>query len=346
MTEEATARPTAFFSSKWLYNRKKPVTITFRIPHERKTGDVFMYYFIINPTSSSGGGQKIWDHTEEVLQTENIPYEAFLLSRDGEAAVLARKLSGRQEACTIVVIGGDGTINEVINGIRDFSKVTLGCIPSGSGNDFIRGMRLSSSPDDMIRIVLHPQKYQEINIGKVSAEGKTRRFTVSAGMGFDADVCYGVMHSRMKSLLNRFHAGHLIYTAVAVRQMLTMKRQPLRVVVDGSRLISCQKGYFTAIMNLPCEGGGFIFCPKAQPDDDLLDLCIVDRLPRLVALLCFPLAYFGKHTFIKGVQILQCRKVTIQNEEPLCVHVDGEHFGYFKKITVQPSVHKLTVITG
>ena len=305
-----------------------------------------MYYFMINPASSSGGGRKVWNHTEELLQREKIPYEAFLLSRDGEATVLARKISGRPDPCTIVVIGGDGTINEVINGIRDFSRVTLGCIPSGSGNDFIRGMNLPASPDDMISIILHPRKFQEINIGKVSAEGRSRCFAVSAGMGFDADICYHVMHSRMKPLLNRFHAGHLIYTAVAVRLLLTMKRQPLRIVVDGSRLISCHRGYFTAIMNLPYEGGGFRFCPKAMSGDGLLDLCIIDRLSRPKALLCFPLAYLGRHTAIKGVQILQCRKVTVQNEEPLCVHVDGEHFGFCKKITVQPIAHKLTVITG
>lgn len=305
-----------------------------------------MYYFIINPSSSSGGGLKVWNRTEEILRQESIPYEAFILSRDKEATILANRISSRYAPCTIVAVGGDGTINEVINGIHNFSRITFGCIPSGSGNDFIRGMRLPSVPEDMIRLVLHPQKYREINIGKVSAENRSRCFAVSAGMGFDADVCHGVMHSGMKPLLNKIHAGNFIYTAVAIKQLLTMKRQPMRVIVDGARLISCQGGYFTAVMNLPFEGGGFKFCPQARANDDQLDLCIVDWLPRLAVLLCLPLAYFGKHTSFKGIQTLRCRKVTIQNPSPLCVHVDGEHFGYFKKITIQPLAHKLTVIAG
>lgn len=305
-----------------------------------------MYYFIINPASSSGGGQRIWERTEHILQEEDIPYEAFPLSHDGEASLLARKLTSRHEPCTIIVIGGDGTINEVINGIQDFSQVTLGCIPSGSGNDFIRGLHLPSFPEEMIKIILHPKKFRDINIGKVSSEGRRRYFAVSTGIGFDADVCYGVSHTSMKSFLNRFHAGSLVYTAVAIKQLISLKPQPLRIVVDGNQLISCRKGYFATVMNLPYEGGGFKFCPQAKAGDDQLDLCIIDNLPKLVVLLCFPLAYFGKHTMVKGIQTMRCCKVTIQNETPLCVHVDGEHFGYCSKITVQPRAEKLTVITG
>jgi YegS/Rv2252/BmrU family lipid kinase len=305
-----------------------------------------MYYFIINPASSSGRSLKVWERVEAILREEEVSYESFILSQTGEAELLATRISTMNTPCTIVALGGDGTINEVINGIRNFSEVTFACIPSGSGNDFIRGMRLTTSPEEMIRAILHPTKQREINIGKVSATDKSRCFVVSAGMGFDAEVCYGVMQTRMKPLLNRIHAGSFVYTAVALKQLFTMKRQPLRIVADGKRLIACEKGYFTAVMNLPYEGGGFKFCPQARAGDDLLDLCIVDKLSRLAVVACLPLAYFGRHTAFPGIQIVRCSKVTIQNETPVCVHVDGEHFGYYKKITVQPLVHKLKVITG
>lgn len=304
-----------------------------------------MYYFIINPVSSSGNGMKVWERAEKLLKKTHTSYEAFILSRPGEATILASRLS-RHAPCTIVSVGGDGTINEIINGIRNFDQVTFASIPTGSGNDFGRGLKLPSSPEAMLRCILHPVRFARINIGTVSNGKKMRRFAVSAGIGFDAEICYGVSRSRLKPLLNKFHAGKLTYTFIALKQLLTMKRQPLRIVVDGSRLISCQNAYFTSVMNLPFEGGGYQFCPKARPNDDQLDLCIVDGLPRIIALLCFPVARIGKHTNINGIQIVRCRRATIQNKEPLCVHVDGEHFGFCNKITVQTQVHKLTVITG
>ena len=274
-----------------------------------------MYYFIINPSSSSGKGLEVWKRIESILETEDVSYEAFILKRPGEATLLAAQISLRYAPCTIVALGGDGTVNEVVNGIRDFGRVTFACIPSGSGNDFMRGMRVSFSPEDMLKKILHPKRIREIN-------------------------------SHLKELLNRFHGGKLVYTLIAVRNLVSMKRQPLRVIVDGHRLISCGRAYFAAAMNLRYEGGGFMFCPAARPGDDILDLCIADDIPRWKVLLILPLAYFGKHVGRKGVHVLQCRKVTFQNREPLCVHTDGEIFGFYDRLTIQFLPKKLKVITG
>lgn len=305
-----------------------------------------MYYFIINPSASSGRGLELWRRLKEILETEDVSYEAFVLRRPGEATLLAAKISLLYAPCTIVALGGDGTVNEVINGIRDFGRVTFACIPSGSGNDFMRGMRVSFSPEDMLKKILHPKRIREINIGRVSAEGKSRCFAVSAGIGYDAAVCHDVQKSRLKELLNRFHGGKLVYTLIALRNLFSMKRHPLRIIVDRHRLISCNQAYFAAIMNLRCEGGGFMFCPSARPGDDLLDLCVADDIPRWRVLLILPLAYFGKHVGKKGVHILQCKKVTFCSPESLCVHTDGEIFGFYDRLTVQLMPKKLKVITG
>ncbi len=305
-----------------------------------------MYYFIINPTSSSGKGLEIWRRIETILEAEDVPYEAFILKHPGEATLLAVKISLRYTPCTIVALGGDGTINEVINGIRDFGRVTFACIPSGSGNDFMRGMHLSFSPEEMLQKILHPRRFREINVGQAAAGGKSRYFVVSAGIGYDAAVCRDVQNSRLKKTLNRFQSGKLVYTLVALRDLFSMKRQPLRIIINGRRMISCSQVYFAAAMNLRYEGGGFMFCPSARPGDDLLDLCIADGIPRWKVLLLLPLAYFGKHVGKKGIHILQCRKAVFYSQTPLCVHTDGEIFGSYDKLTIQLLPKKLKVITG
>ena len=105
-----------------------------------------MYYFVVNPVSGCGKGKKIWNTIKKELDQLSVEYEAFLLRQKGEARTIAASLSALTQPFTLVVVGGDGTLNEVIGGLSSFINVTLGCIPTGSGNDFVRGLKLEKDP--------------------------------------------------------------------------------------------------------------------------------------------------------------------------------------------------------
>ena len=106
-----------------------------------------MYYFIVNPGSRSGRGKAVWQIVEGILEREKVEYRVFFTAYRYHATKLAREITSQKEKLTLVTVGGDGTVNEVVDGIQDFSRVTFGYIPTGSSNDFARSLRLPSAPE-------------------------------------------------------------------------------------------------------------------------------------------------------------------------------------------------------
>lgn len=222
-----------------------------------------MYYFIINPASGSGSGRIVWETIQKELIQQGITYRYTLLSSDQEGTLLAASISSLATPCTVVVIGGDGTINDVVNGFTAFDHITFACIPTGSGNDFVRGLSLPRDPLKALQAILHPSEILPINVGKTTfdiqtptadcktcSESHSRRFMISSGIGFDAAVCYSVDRSRLKRVLNRFHLGKLTYLITALWHLCTMKRPDFRITIDGTQSFDCKKSYFAAAMNL------------------------------------------------------------------------------------------------
>ena len=106
-----------------------------------------MYHFIVNPNARSGLGQKVWKDLEIMLKTRNIEYEVHFTKYQKHATAMTQKITSDGNEHTVVALGGDGTVNEVVNGIVDFDKTILGYIPIGSSNDFARGLKLPKEPE-------------------------------------------------------------------------------------------------------------------------------------------------------------------------------------------------------
>lgn len=282
-----------------------------------------MYAFIVNPNARTGLGLKTWNRLESLLKAWNVEYQAYLTRYPGHATEFAYDLTGRNLELTLIVLGGDGTINEVVNGIQNFSQTTLGYIPIGSSNDFARSMKLPKNPEHMLKQILSPSEYAYINIGQLTLKNSARRFAVSSGIGFDADVCFHNTFSTIKKLLNRLHLGKLSYTGVALFLLMTLTPCSMTLTMDGQNR-HFKKVFFATAMNQRYEGGGFKFCPKAHPSDNLLDIIVIADMPKLKALLLLPTAYIGWHTRFKGVHTYTCREVSITSERKLPIHTDGE----------------------
>ncbi len=283
-----------------------------------------MYTFIVNPNARTGLGLKTWKILEHILKERGISYQVFFTKYQKHATKITKKLTGELGHRTVIAVGGDGTINEVINGIADLSVTTLGYIPIGSSNDFARGMGLSTDPVNALEHILFPTRFAYVNIGVLNCQNEKHRFAVSSGFGFDAGVCRQIMVSNLKKVLNRLHLGKLSYACVAIQQLLSMTPRQMTLVLDHDRQIIFDKVYFAAAMNQKVEGGGFKFCPKADPSDDMLDIIVVAGLSKLKILTLLPTAFPGWHTRFKGVYIYRCREAAFQSERPLPVHTDGE----------------------
>lgn len=307
------------------------------------------YDFIINPKARSGLGELVWNRLTPELKKRGVSYQAHMTEGPKHAQRIAARITSDGRGHTVVVLGGDGTVNEVINGLCDLEKVTLGYIPVGSGNDFARGMGLPGTPEEALRVVLSPDRTVPMDIGWLAWEKKperARRFVVSAGIGFDAAVCHEVCVSRWKKILNKIGLGKLSYAVVALDRL--MKDHPVRLTVtlpDGNREIF-EKTYFAAFMNLDYEGGGFRFCPEASPEDGTLDVLVAHGLSRLKILFLLPTAFWGKHVGFRGVTILKCRGLSAETDRPLALHTDGEPAFPRKKIRVGILDKKLRVLTG
>ena len=290
------------------------------------------YTFIVNPKSRSGHGGMIWDILKPELKKRRIDYEVFFTQHERHAEELVGDLTQDGQEHTLVVLGGDGTVNEVISGIRDCRKVTLGYIPTGSGNDFTRAVKLPSDPYRALENVLNPGKVIPMDVGWVRCGGETCRFAVSTGIGFDAAVCHQVAVSRMKALLNKLKLGSLSYLGVALQRLLGDKPVRAEITIDGGETKVFEKTYFAAAMNHPYEGGGFFFCPKAEINDGMLDVIVVSELPKWKILLLLPTAFAGKHVKYRGIDIFRCRNVVVKTEEKLPVHTDGEPVAVSERI--------------
>ncbi|MCI9073031.1 MAG: diacylglycerol kinase family lipid kinase [Lachnospiraceae bacterium] len=286
------------------------------------------FHFILNPVSRSGKGRKLWDTViEPYLQAARVRYEAHFSREAGDITRLSREITSTQstELCHIVVLGGDGTIDEALQGISDLSRVALGYIPIGSGNDFTRDMPIPRDPLKALKRILEADKTTAVDIGTTTYEdGSSHRFIVSSGIGFDAAVCEETNRSEMKGFLNRIGLGKLTYLGIALKQLFASRAVSCQIRLDGGEPISIRKILFVAFMNHMYEGGGFKFAPRADYRDGLLDLCVVGDLSKALILLALPTAFMGRHYMFRGITAYRAHKVEIQTSAPLWVHTDGE----------------------
>jgi diacylglycerol kinase (ATP) len=289
-------------------------------------------YFIVNPKAGNGKAKLIWSSVEKQLREQKINYESFFTERTGHGKLIAKQIveSNDKKKVTIIVVGGDGTINEVVNGIGNFSsRARIGVIPGGSGNDFTRGYGIPRNPDMALPFLL-----SEVNnvsptfdLGKIDLEGGREHFFInSTGAGFDALISYEANQSKWKGLLNRFSLGELVYVIILLKHLFSYKCTTIELWIDGKKH-TFPDTWFVTVSNQPFYGGGMKISPHATANDGKLNITIVHRLSRLKLLVVFLSVFWGKHLKFKEVNTFLAQKISIHSTEPIYVHSDGEHIG-------------------
>ncbi|MGN0382801.1 MAG: diacylglycerol/lipid kinase family protein [Eubacterium sp.] len=303
------------------------------------------YHFIINPNSKSGKGIKLWRRTKLILDSNNINYTSYITAKPGDATLAANNISQNDSTDKrIIILGGDGTLNEVINGISSFDNITFGIIPTGSGNDFIRDMQFPKNFKEQVMSIINPTEFDWLDYGICRINDKEHRFVVSSGIGYDAFVCEGANYSNTKKFLNKLHLGKLSYTIIGVTQMLKLHRCNAKMTFNNLEEVQLKGMLFVSAHIHKYEGGGFKFCPDADASDGLLDICAVEHIPKLKMLSLFPFAAKGKHIGHNGINTYKCKQLDISCDSPMAVHTDGETWEQCTNISFYNSQKKMHFI--
>ena len=228
-----------------------------------------------------------------------------------EAVGHARELAAtaiKQGARLVIAWGGDGTINEVASALA-FTDVALGIIPAGSGNGLARELGVNPRPGAAIADALEAEP-RPIDVGEI--EG--RLFVNIAGIGVDAFVA-----SRFSLARRR---GFLGYVGLTASALVTYIPTDYRITTGGIRVDA--RAILVTIANSAQFGNGARIAPGARVDDGLLDLVVLEERWRLVTLSQLPRLFTGTVARMRGCTIQRIREVTVEADQPMTFHVDGE----------------------
>lgn len=269
------------------------------------------YLFIINPNAGQGKKEKLINIIEKKLKSK-YSYEIFS-SADPEQAyeeILQKGIKFNR----VVAVGGDGTLQLLLEGVIKSGGNNIGIIPAGTGNDLIRALGIPSDIEGALDYLLDNEG-KDVDVGRVN----NRYFLNIASLGFDAEVV--VNHTKFKKLGFRKSS----YILAVFYTMLHYRKKKLKVEIDGK--LYEENMVITAIGNGTHYGGGLPILPMALVDDGYFHIIIIKDLSNLGLFLLFPLLFFKKHLLLtKYVEIIKGKRVKVFLEDEKNLNLDGEIF--------------------
>lgn len=241
---------------------------------------------------------------ERVLQEKKLPYKVLKTSRSINAKDLMNEICGDD----LIVIGGDGTINEVINNYHDKEIIYLAY---GSGNDLARSIKFKK--DVEISRLLDSKRFIEYDVGVVN----DRKFCSGFDIGFNADVIKRANGSKMKKYL-----GKHIYLLEGVIDILMLKKYKAEISWDDGG-IETDKLYLLNAMVQPYEGGGIKFAPDATGQDGKLHVMIMENMSLITFIYNYICLLFKKHNKLRKVKQITTDRLTIKTNQRY-FQIDGE----------------------
>ncbi len=270
-----------------------------------------MLDFLINPIAGGKHGKKIrktTDVIQRVLNKKGVAYTLHFSKKRGDAKTLTQTLIANG-ATDIIVVGGDGTLHEVINGFSNFDKVTLGIIPCGTGNDFASALNLPFNVEKAIDVILNGKsQYTDF------MQMPTVRGLNVIGTGIDVDVL-----KRYESLKRKNKFG---YTSSLIKTLFNFEYSDFTATLDGKE--TKHRSFVAGIANGHRYGGGIPVCPVADPSDGKLDFIAVKEMPKLKIIGAFLKLKAGKVLKLKQTTHEKAEKIKIDIAKPYTVNVDGE----------------------
>jgi YegS/Rv2252/BmrU family lipid kinase len=286
------------------------------------------WLMIVNPNAGNGKGKKDWDKISALLKKEDLPFTVKFTERKCQAIIFAREgiTAGFRK---IITVGGDGTLNEVVNGVFSntvcpTNDISLAMIPVGTGNDWARMFGIPSDYEKAIKIICE-NKQMIHDIGIINffdgTEKKSRYFINIAGLGFES-----VVVRRTNIQKDKGRGGKLIYFYNLLMSLLSYKNTKAEVVIDGKKIDA--DVFSINVGNGRYCGGGMRQTPNALPNDGVLDVTVINGMGKIEIIRNLKILYDGtilKHPKIDGYK---CKNLTVTSDSVIYTEADGESLGH------------------
>ena len=304
------------------------------------------WHLIINPNICKGTGEKISPKISKLLTVNNIKHEIYLPDSCEHGRELAKQLS-QQGVCHFMVMGGDGTLNEMLNGIFTADVDTTQCyvtlIPSGTGNDWARTHGYPKQWKKTVKAI-KTGYFVKHDVGKVVShdeEGKAyqRYFINIAGFGFDAAIIQRTVGRKPKMFASA------VYMINMLRVLFSYKAQPAEVKFNGK--IVNDNIFSIAVGICRYNGNGMKQVPQADPHDGLFDLVLIRKIAPLKVLVNALRLFRGTHTKLKEISIERTQEIEIEAKPYLLGEVEGEMLpsGSYKITMLPQAVNTLAMMS-
>ncbi len=280
------------------------------------------YTLIINPVAGRGRTLRKRPIIERFLEQQGVSYEVRVTEGPGHATELAQEVSSR----AVVAVGGDGTVHEVAYGIIAAGCTTpLGVIPLGTGNDFVKMLGIARRLPEALHQLLHGRlqftDYGEVRARNYQGEEVHQYYVNAVGVGFDALVAVNMRGQKALP-------GVLSYLLAVFRTLRDWHAPGAQVSIETAsgteQMVFEGPMFLVTAGNGVSSGGGFYLTPEASVRDGLLDICLVEHVPRLEVMRVVPRALRGTHVTHPAVHMFRTRRLRVALEHPMPVHADGE----------------------
>jgi YegS/Rv2252/BmrU family lipid kinase len=283
---------------------------------------------IVNPNAGSGKGKKDWEKISSLLKRYGIIYQELITERKGHALLLSKE--GVAAGCRkFLCVGGDGTLNEIVNGVFvqelcSTKDITLGSIPVGTGNDWGRMFGIPLNYESAIQIIKEGKTMLH-DIGKVNyydGQQKMERYFINiAGLGFES-----VVVKRTNFQKDKGKSGKAIYFYNLLMSLISYKNTKAEIVIDGNKT---EADIFSLnVGNGRYCGGGMRQTPFAVPDDGILDVTIIKGMGKIEIIMNLKILYNGTILNHPKVEGYKCKNVLVKSDSVLYVEADGESLGH------------------
>ena len=294
-------------------------------------GDDMKALFIINPVAGKGKSEQIIRSFEPIIEGK-MPYIIETTKAKGEAAEIVKHYTS-QEDYLVFAVGGDGTVNEVVNGMAGTNS-SLAILPTGSGNDFVRSIYGKYTIEELL-IDLLEGKDEAIDLVKI---GK-RYFLNISSVGLDAEVVYNA--NQYKKI--KFIKKDMAYVFSLFKTIFGPKGTQAKVIMDGKEICD-EPILLLAVANGAFYGGGIPMVPTAKINDQLLEVCLVreTRLRKIIKVL--PKVFKAEHINTPEVELYKAKEIEIEAKDGCKLNIDGEIVKAHKiKMNIVPQGIKMRI---
>jgi len=284
-------------------------------------------HVIVNPFSARGRTGRRWETIKEAIRSHFREFKYIFTERPRQATEIARELL-RDGFDLLIGVGGDGTLNEISCGFFNAQSgaainrdAAVGIIPSGTGSDFIRFMKIPREFEKSAALIKN-SKNRKIDIGRIrygrdAVMMKTQYFINVADFGLGAEVIRNI------SSIQSTRRGAFTYYRGLLATMMKFRSKKVHLTLDDGR--SLQGDYLIgAVANGRIFGGGMVIAPGAEPDDGYFDLVLVESMKKLEIVANSRLLYSGKIASHPKVHILKARSIQVDSPDEVHIEYDGE----------------------